>query len=41
MRWCIRRGMRTRSCGGGFSAYYNSLSPALKQSILERTEHSV
>lgn len=26
---------------GGFSAYYNSLSPALKQSILERTEHSV
>jgi pyruvate-formate lyase len=25
---------------GGFSAYFNSLSPALKQAILERTEHT-
>jgi len=24
---------------GGFSAYFNSLTPALKQAILERTEH--
>jgi formate C-acetyltransferase len=26
---------------GGFSAYFNSLSPALKQAILERTEHQL
>jgi pyruvate-formate lyase len=26
---------------GGFSAYFNSLSPGLKQAILERTEHTV
>lgn len=25
---------------GGFSAYFNSLSPALKAAILERTEHT-
>ena len=24
---------------GGFSAHFNSLTPALKQTILERTEH--
>ena len=26
---------------GGFSAYFNSLSPALQQAILERTEHTL
>jgi len=24
---------------GGYSEYFNRLSPALKQSVLERTEH--
>jgi formate C-acetyltransferase len=26
---------------GGFSAYFNTLSPTLKQAILERTEHAL
>jgi formate C-acetyltransferase len=26
---------------GGYSEYFNRLSPALKQSVLERTEHGL